>query len=63
MTFGILILSGKIIHRCCVRPPLPDGLSICGMCLVFIGLGLYVRFQEFEKPLCCGLNDYKLSVD
>jgi hypothetical protein len=43
----IFALFGEIVL---LNAPLPDGLSICGMCLVFTGLGLYVRFQELEKP-------------
>ena len=42
----IFALIGEVVI---LNAPLPGGLSIAGMCLVFIGLGLFVRFQEVEK--------------
>jgi len=42
----IFALVGEIVI---LNAPLPDGLSIAGMCLVFIGLGLFVRLQDIDK--------------
>jgi hypothetical protein len=39
----IFALLGEILI---LNAPLPDLLSIAGICLVFIGLGLFIRFQE-----------------
>ncbi len=41
----VFALMGEILI---LNAPLPDGLSIAGICLVFIGLALFVRFQENE---------------
>jgi len=41
----VFALMGEILI---LHAPLPDSLSIAGICLVFIGLALFVRFQENE---------------
>lgn len=38
----VFALFGEIVL---LNAPLPDVVSIIGMCLVFVGLGLFVRFQ------------------
>jgi drug/metabolite transporter (DMT)-like permease len=42
----IFALLGEILI---LNAPLPNLLSIAGICLVFIGLGLFISFQEIKK--------------
>jgi hypothetical protein len=39
----IFALAGEILL---LNAPLPDGISMAGMALVFLGLALFIRFQE-----------------
>ena len=42
----IFAIIGEILI---LNAPLPNSLAIAGICLVFIGLALFIRFQEIEK--------------
>jgi len=42
----IFAIIGEILI---LNAPLPNSLAIAGICLVFIGLALFILFQEIEK--------------
>jgi len=44
----IFALGGEILI---LNASLPNSLAIAGMCLVFLGLGLFIRFQEIKKQI------------
>ncbi len=55
----IFAIIGKIIF---LNAPLPNRFAITGICIVFIGLALFIRFQEIEKNKGLIVKSYSVDI-